>query len=104
MNSFTKHAETLIQVIKGKLVASDATELLEQRIGKPTVTLIDGRVVDSWSEDWRHECEAREILALPTGDMRRDRLAAIRSRRGPGAANALRKTLRAMYAAQGGGE
>ena len=25
------------------------------------VTLIDGRVVDSMSEEWRHECEARAV-------------------------------------------
>lgn len=30
------------------------------------VQLVDGRVVSSWSEDWRHECEARHILNLPT--------------------------------------
>lgn len=29
------------------------------------VTLIDGRQVDSSSEEWRHECEARAILAIP---------------------------------------
>lgn len=32
--------------------------------GNP-VTLIDGRVVDSYSEEWRAECEARAILAMP---------------------------------------
>lgn len=30
------------------------------------VTLIDGTVVDSGSELWRHECEARAVLAMPT--------------------------------------
>ncbi len=36
------------------------------------VTLHDGRVVDSSSEDWRHECEARWILdKLPSRDARR---------------------------------
>lgn len=30
------------------------------------VTLIDGTVVDSGSEAWRRECEARAILAMPT--------------------------------------
>lgn len=29
-----------------------------------TVTLVDGRQVSSWSEDWRHECEARTVLAM----------------------------------------
>lgn len=31
----------------------------------PTVTLIDGRQVDSASEAWRHECEARYLAELP---------------------------------------
>ena len=34
-------------------------------------TLIDGRGVSSSSEEWRHECEARAILAMPTRDRRR---------------------------------
>lgn len=29
------------------------------------VTLIDGRQVSNYSEEWRHECEARAILAIP---------------------------------------
>lgn len=29
------------------------------------VTLLDGTVVDSGSEAWRLECEARHVLALP---------------------------------------
>ena len=29
------------------------------------VSLYDGRVVDSYSEEWRAECEARSILAMP---------------------------------------
>lgn len=32
--------------------------------GNP-VSLYDGRVVDSYSEEWRAECEARAILAMP---------------------------------------
>ena len=28
-------------------------------------TLIDGRVVCSWCEDWRAECQARAILQMP---------------------------------------
>lgn len=33
--------------------------------GRPTATLIDGRVVCSWCQDWRAECEARAVLAMP---------------------------------------
>lgn len=42
---------------------------------KPSkVTLHDGREVLSDSEEWRHECEARAIIALPTKAARRARL------------------------------
>jgi len=30
------------------------------------VSLVDGRVVLSDSEEWRHECEARHVLNMPT--------------------------------------
>lgn len=36
------------------------------------VTLHDGRQVSTWSDDWRHECEARTILAMPSKQARRD--------------------------------
>ena len=47
-----------------------------------TVTLIDGRQVDSDSEAWRHECEARAIAALPTLAQRREWLENLERRRG----------------------
>ncbi len=37
-----------------------------------TVTLMDGTVVDSASEEWRHETEARAILNMPTKRQRQD--------------------------------
>lgn len=69
------------------------------------VTLIDGREVSSDSEAWRHECEARAIAALPTLAERRAWLGDIERRRGKPAADALRATMRAIWAArpQGGG-
>lgn len=36
------------------------------------VTLVDGEQVDSASEAWRHECECRYILNLPTLSDRRE--------------------------------
>lgn len=36
------------------------------------VTLHDGRQVSIWSEEWRHETEARTILAMPSKQARRD--------------------------------
>lgn len=38
------------------------------------VTLIDGTVVDSGSEAWRAECEARAVLAMPSKIKRQDYL------------------------------
>lgn len=54
------------------------------------VTLIDGSRVDSWSEAWRHECEARSILAMPSKHQRQDFLAGIEKYRGAAAAEKLR--------------
>lgn len=36
-----------------------------------TVTLRDGRQVLSDSEEWRHECEARAVIAMPGQAARR---------------------------------
>ena len=46
------------------------------------VTLVDGRQVPIDSEEWRAECEARAILAMPTVAVRREHLALIEKRRG----------------------
>lgn len=52
------------------------------------VTLIDGREVDSASEDWRHECEARHVAGMAP-EARSDYLAQVASRRGAEAYRAL---------------
>lgn len=36
------------------------------------VTLHDGTEVSNYSEEWRHECEARAILNMPTKRQRQD--------------------------------
>jgi hypothetical protein len=38
------------------------------------VTLLDGTQVSNYSEEWRHECEARAILNMPHKGMRQDYL------------------------------
>lgn len=58
-----------------------------------TVTLIDDREVDSASEEWRHEAEARAIAALPTLGQRRAWLDNIQSKRGKDEADRLRSTM-----------
>lgn len=60
------------------------------------VTLIDGRQVPSDSEDWRHECEARAIAALPTTAQRRAWLEDLQFKRGREAADRLRETMKAL--------
>ena len=62
-----------------------------------TVTLIDGREVDSWSEEWRAECEARHVLSMRDIGRRREYLAAISKRRGEKAGNDLANLVRAVW-------
>lgn len=64
------------------------------------VKLIDGRMVDSSSEDYRHLCEARHIAALPTPADRRAWLESIEHRRGKEAADRLRKTMGELWKAK----
>lgn len=63
----------------------------------PSVTLVDGRQVDSSSEEWRHEAEARAIAKLPTLAERRAWLDDIERKRGKPAADRLRSTMRALW-------
>lgn len=65
-----------------------------------TVTLLDGRQVDSASEDWRHECEARAIAARPTLAERRMYLDEVERRRGTAAAERLRETMKQLWEAR----
>ena len=66
----------------------------------PVVTLVDGRGVDSASEEWRHECEARAIANLPTLAERRAWLEALEKRRGVEAVNRLRATMKQLWEAR----
>lgn len=63
-----------------------------------TVRLIDGTEVDSASEAWRHECEARAISKLPSTGMLRAWLEDLERRRGKEAADRLRATIKALWA------
>ena len=67
-------------------------------------TLIDGTEVDSASEAFRHECEARAIAALPTLADRRAHLEVIEKRRGKGEADRLRRTIGALWDARQRGQ
>ena len=82
---------------------------------KPSlVTLHDGRQVLSDSEEWRHEAEARAIIAMPTLAARRKflrgeldeiggkRRGGILEKRGEAAVQRLEATIKAIwYARQG---
>lgn len=61
------------------------------------VTLHDGRVVSSYSEDWRHECEANAVLDLPTRNERSVFLSKIEQHRGKKTADALRATVTTLW-------
>ena len=64
------------------------------------VKLIDGREVDSSSEAWRHECEARAILALPGKPQRQAWLESLEHKRGKADADRLRKTMLKLWEAR----
>lgn len=66
-----------------------------------TVRLIDGSEVDSSSDEWRHESEARAIAKLPSLAERRAWLEDIQRKRGKPAADRLRKTMTALWDAKG---
>ena len=77
------------------------------------VTLVDGTVVDSGTEAWRIECEARHVLALPDKAARQHYLDGCRKfdgtmvkgilqQRGPEARDALKaKVMQVWQARQG---
>ncbi len=64
----------------------------------PTL-LLDGRVVCTSCEDWRHECEARFIARRDTADQRGAWLDDIAKKRGKEAGDALREFIRANWKA-----
>ena len=59
--------------------------------------LIDGRIVSNCSDEWRHECEARALMALPSQRARREALDTIIDKRGVAAADRLRVTMTAIW-------
>lgn len=63
----------------------------------PTVRLVTGAVVDSASEEWRHEAEARAIAALPSLQQRRAWLDDIDRKRGKAAADRIRETMKQLW-------
>ncbi len=62
-----------------------------------TVKLIDGTEVDSASEAWRHETEARSIAARPTLEERRAYLYSVEASRGKKEADRLRETMKLIW-------
>jgi len=59
--------------------------------------LHDGTVVCGTCADWRHECEARAIMALRSTAERRAWLDDIERRRGKPARLALQETIKALW-------
>ena len=60
--------------------------------------LHDGTEVSSYSEAFRHECEARWILKLPSLDERRAWLQSLEKRRGKEHVEQLKTTMRNLWA------
>lgn len=65
-----------------------------------TVSLIDGRQVDSASEEWRHECEARHVARLPDQAARHGYVAGVKERRSEAAGRALWALAATIYTAE----
>ncbi|QOE32783.1 hypothetical protein CPT_Mano_051 [Achromobacter phage Mano] len=73
----------------------------------PHATLHDGTLVDTSSEEWRHECEARAILDMPRlsdrraflygGVLRGKQFKGVRAVRGEAAVQRLEKTMMALF-------
>lgn len=61
------------------------------------MNLVDGREVETYSEEWREECEARHILSLRPLQKRRDYLEAIKKKRGVEAEKRMKKILDAIF-------
>lgn len=61
------------------------------------VRLHDGREVDTASEEWRHTCEAKSLLALPTLFERRRAIERIEQARGKPEADRLRATMTKLW-------
>lgn len=62
------------------------------------VTLVDGQIVTSDAEAWRHETLARHVLALPTLDSRRAWLADFTKQHGEDDAQKLMDTMQLLHA------
>jgi hypothetical protein len=68
------------------------------RVERVDVRLADGTVVDSASEAWRAECEARHVLRLPTKMRRYDYLDRVEGKRGKASREALQAAVMALWA------
>lgn len=62
------------------------------------VELVDGRVVTRDAEEWRAECMARHVLALPTLALRRAWIADFEKRHGPLDVANLMETMQLLHA------
>ena len=72
------------------------------------VALHDGTMVPSDSEEWRHECEARAVMNMPTRIDRNRYIMKVAKSRGDEAAHQLRETVQKLWPARsspaGGGK
>lgn len=59
------------------------------------IPLVCGKIVCSYCEEWRNECEARELLRLPL--LKRRQALAARSGRGEHRVNKLKETMRDVW-------
>lgn len=66
--------------------------------GPTYVELVNGDIVASDAEEWRHECLARHVLNLPSLQERREWLADFGKRHGEAELTRLQDTMTALWA------
>lgn len=63
----------------------------------PQAALLDGTLVDTSSEEFRHECEARAVLNMRGLAWRQDFLAKVEKKRGEAERLRLQKTMMTLW-------
>ena len=58
---------------------------------------LTGQPIDTYGEDWRHECECRHVIGLPDQYARNDMLAMIAKRRGAAASDRIRVDVAVIF-------
>lgn len=73
------------------------SEIENALFAETLVELVDGRVVTRDATEWRNECLARHVLELPGVEARREWLADFEQKHGPDETDLLRQNMTAIH-------